>query len=88
MIALGAMTACAEENVVLPGDIAITGMDNTELASRVTPGLTTVTMQEDQIGRIAATLLMERIGEPEVPRRQIRLEPELIIRASTGPCRR
>lgn len=88
LIALGAMTACAEENVVLPGDIAITGMDNTELASRVTPGLTTVTMQEDQIGRIAATLLMERIGEPEVPRRQIRLEPELIIRASTGPCRR
>ena len=87
LIALGAMTACGEENIALSGDIAITGMDNTELSSRVTPGLTTIAMQEDEIGRIAATLLMERILEPDTPRKQIRLEPELIVRESTGPSR-
>jgi LacI family transcriptional regulator len=88
LIALGAMTACAEENIAIPGDIAITGMDNTELSGRVAPGLTTIVMQEDQIGRLAATLLMERILSPETPARQIRLEPELIVRGSTvGPCR-
>ncbi|MEA4897986.1 MAG: LacI family DNA-binding transcriptional regulator [Christensenellaceae bacterium] len=84
LVALGAMTACTEENIAIPGDIAITGMDDTELSNRVTPRLTTVAMQEGEIGRLAATILMERIADASVPRRQIRLAPELIVRESTA----
>ena len=87
LIALGAMTACGEENVQIPGDIAITGMDDTELSMRVAPRLTTVAMQEGEIGRIAAALLMDRVLDPGTARKHIRLEPELVIRESTTPVR-
>jgi LacI family transcriptional regulator len=84
LIALGAMTACAEKGIAIPGDIAITGMDNTELSGRVAPNLTTIDMQEGEIGRLAATLLIERIQDPDTRKKQIRLEPELIVRNSTA----
>jgi LacI family transcriptional regulator len=83
LVALGAMTACNEANISIPQDIAIIGMDDTELAGRVTPRLTTVAMQEDEIGRLAATLLMERISDPDARLQRIRLEPQLIEREST-----
>lgn len=87
LVALGAMTACQEAGVPIPEGIAITGMDDTELAARVTPRLTTVAMQEDEIGRIAATLLMERIQDPDAHLQRVRLAPHLIVRESTALAR-
>jgi DNA-binding LacI/PurR family transcriptional regulator len=45
-------------------------------------------MQEGEIGRIAATLLIDRVAGLGGQRKCIRLEPELIVRESTAPVRK
>ena len=41
----------------------------------------------DQLGSQAVTMLFERMASPELPSRQVRLQPELIVRDS-GALRR
>jgi DNA-binding LacI/PurR family transcriptional regulator len=35
-----------------------------------------------------ATMLLERIANPDLPPRRIELPAELVVRGSTGPCPR
>lgn len=83
LMAIGFMDACDAQNVQIPEDIAIVGMDNTDLATCIKPRLTSILMRQEEIGRNAAKLLMERIKEKRDYRKTIRLEPELIIRDSS-----
>ena len=83
LMAIGFMDACDSKKVNIPEDIAIVGMDDTDLATCVKPRLTSVLMRQEEIGRNAAKLLMERIKENRDYRKTIRLEPKLIIRESS-----
>jgi len=81
-IALGALQAVRDRGLTPGQDIAVTGWDDIQLARFVTPALTTVRQPMDELGRIAATLLAQRIdGEPAESRT---LDSELVIRASCG----
>ncbi len=71
-----------ERRMNIPDDMAIIGMDNSDLAAIL--GLSSIRMQEEEIGRQAATMLMERILRKRQDKRTIRLLPELVLRASTG----
>jgi LacI family transcriptional regulator len=85
LMALGVMKACEEAGLSIPRDIAIVGMDNLDVASRVHPKLTSVAMMQEEIGRQAAQMLMRRMhGEP-VPERAVKLLPRLVVRASSTP---
>jgi LacI family transcriptional regulator len=54
-------------------------------AARFHPPLTTIHIPHYEIGKAAAQLMLERLQDGDSPPRDIRLEPSLIVRDSTGP---
>ena len=84
LMAVGALKVCRRSKIRIPDDIAIIGMDNTDLATCTSPELSTVIMKEEEIGRHAAILLMERILHGRKEKKSIRLAPELFLRGSTA----
>lgn len=65
-------------------DLGFVGIDETEWAPLVGPGLTTVAQPTDALGRLATTCLLERLGGLDVPPRQILLSGQLVERGSSA----
>jgi LacI family transcriptional regulator, galactose operon repressor len=84
LLALGAYRAIAARGLRCPDDISITGHNDMPLVDMVQPPLTTVRINQDLIGRAAASLLLDCIRDPDGPIRHILAEPELAVRASTA----
>lgn len=85
LMAIGALKVCQQQGLRVPQDMAIIGMDNSDMATATSPELSSIIMREEEIGRHAATLLLERIEDGRTDKRTIRLEPRLCLRASTLP---
>lgn len=64
-------------------DIGFVGFDETDWAPLVGPGLTTIAQPTDDLGRVAASCLLERLQGRSLPPRQILLPGRLIVRASS-----
>ncbi len=86
VFAVGAMTACREAGLRIPEDMAVTGVDNTDLGATQTPGLTSVRTPIMEIGRAAARHLVARLNGETAEFLQ-QLPFELVLRGSTGPNR-
>jgi LacI family transcriptional regulator len=84
LLALGCYDALAEKGLECPGDISVTGFNDTPFMDRVQPPLTSLHIPHDEIGVQAARLLLQRIRNPDTPVRTVNLLPELIIRGSTA----
>lgn len=83
-IALQVLRAMEELEVDCPGDIAVTGYDDSYLASTCRVPITTVSHPQERLGEMAAELLLRLIREGEQARdTQILIQPELIVREST-----
>jgi LacI family transcriptional regulator len=87
--AIGAIRALREAGLRVPEDVSVVGFDDIPGAAFQNPGLTTVKQPLRKMGVIAAENLLERIARPNSDSfpRLITVEPELIIRQSTGPLR-
>lgn len=57
-LAFGAYQAITEEGLSVPDDISIVSFDNDEIASYLRPGLTTIALPHEQMGRAAVQLLL------------------------------
>lgn len=70
----------------VPGQMALAGFDDFDIADVLQPALTVVRQPVFQVGEIAATLLFQRIGQGEYPLRgqRVVLPVELVIRRSCG----
>jgi DNA-binding LacI/PurR family transcriptional regulator len=87
IIALGALKAAHDAGLRVPKDISITGFDGIDLTRYVSPGLTTVRQPIEEMSRRALTLLLEIIAGKTLESEQlIRIQPELVVRQSTGPA--
>jgi LacI family transcriptional regulator len=80
---LGAVIAINETNLKIPEDLSVIGFDNLALARIVKPSLSIVVQPMQQIGEVAAQILLKRLkkdlsGFPAV----VRLKTELLIRDS------
>lgn len=84
VMAMAAMDAVREKGLRVPEDISILGFDDIPQASLVRPALTTVRQPLEQMGRVAAQMLLEIIKDPECRLKRIELPTELIIRDSTA----
>lgn len=84
LLAAGAFAALRDAGRELPRDVAVVGMDNTGLSELTWPPLTSVDLGSAERARVAAELLVERIEEPERAPRTVRVEPRLVVRASSG----
>jgi DNA-binding LacI/PurR family transcriptional regulator len=86
--ALGAIRAIRDTGARVPEDVSVIGFDDIREAAYQVPSLTTIRQPLRTMGEIAARTLVDRIeGQEDYPS-QIAIEPELIIRESTGICSR
>ena len=84
LLTLGALQAIHERNLSIPDQIAVVGFDDMPWAMSLRPPLTTVAQPAFEAGRTAAEMLLARVREPSLPRRQVVLETRLIVRSSCG----
>ncbi|WP_227422425.1 LacI family DNA-binding transcriptional regulator [Pengzhenrongella sicca] len=90
VMAWGALHAAQDLGLRVPDDLSIVGFDDSALARRVRPALTTIRQDLGAKGRAAALALTAAIArgragagsEPEA----IVLPTELVVRESTGPA--
>lgn len=85
-IGRGVADALRDLGVRVPDDMALVGVDNWRpLATACRPPLTTIDLRLEEIGRVAAAELLERMaGGTESGVRMV--PPRLIVRASTRPA--
>ena len=83
-MALGALKALREKGLRVPEDVSVVGCDNISLSEFATPPLTTINIPRDRIGHTISEALMPADGDSRAQGRTIMLDPELLIRDSTG----
>ncbi|MEU8222511.1 LacI family DNA-binding transcriptional regulator [Kribbella sp. NPDC048915] len=83
LLAVGLMHELAAAGLDVPGDVAVVGMDDSELAEQSFPPLTSVNLGSAERGRRAAELLLARIDDNDRTPRRIVVQPSLSIRRST-----
>ena len=79
-------------HISVPGSVALLGYDDFELADRVRPSISVIEQPIEELGRVAAELLFERLREstaatqakPKVRPHQVQLKTRLIRRSSCG----
>jgi DNA-binding LacI/PurR family transcriptional regulator len=85
LMAIGALRAAADLGLAIPEAVSIVGYDDIRLSSFVNPRLTTIHQPTDLVGKTAAEMMLELLGEEQggpVGPRGVLLQPELVIRKS------
>jgi len=77
-ITLGVITAARERGLRIPEDVDVFGYDSVNICEVMTPQLPVVHQPEQEIGRIAAAYLIERLDGYEGPFRRTRLPCEIV----------
>jgi LacI family transcriptional regulator len=85
LIALGCYDVLTERGAACPDDVSIVGFNDMPFCDRFQPPLSTVRIGHHELGRRAAELMLEALQQPRADARQIQVEPELVVRASSGP---
>src|SRR6202163_3905666 len=83
MVAIGAAEVARQMGIRIPEDLAIVGYNDIPLASRVSPGLTTMHVPIQEFGSVAVLLLVEQLESDAAAGRRVRFTPELVVREST-----
>ncbi len=88
-MALGVIKELRDHSLSVPADVSVTGFDNIGLSEYVYPPLTTVNIPRERIGQLAFSVLVpEANGDSGGQGREYLIEPELVVRESTGPAPR
>jgi LacI family transcriptional regulator len=83
LIAAGVIKILLESNMDVGPEIAVIGMDNTELGKILTPSLTSIDLLAEKRGEVAAQLLLERMNDGQIPPRKVELKSTIVIRDSS-----
>ena len=86
--AFGAIGALRDAGLQVPHDVSVIGFDDILGAAAHNPPLTTIRQPLHRMGELAADTVVQRITGGRAARypRVLAVEPELIVRASTGPA--
>ena len=84
LMAAGVLRAARDMNITVPGDLSIIGVDDIPMSAYMTPPLTTLRQDFQQIGREAGKFLVDAIKYPKRPCQHSLLPAQLIIRRSTS----
>ncbi len=85
--AIGAIRALKEAGREVPGDCSVIGFDDVQSAAFQNPALTTVRQPLAAMGRLAAREIVACIAGEKEARGRMMVEPELMVRESTGPVK-
>ncbi len=83
-VAVQAMLVIKARGLKIPEDLALVGFTNTPDAALLEPSLTTISQPSYQLGKIAATHILEQIQQPDsfMPQ-SIILKTDLVVRESS-----
>lgn len=84
LMAIGGICAANQAGIAIPRQLSVIGYDDIALASFSTPPLSTIAQPKHEIGTLTASVLVERIQNPEAPVRREMLQTRLIVRQSTA----
>lgn len=87
-LALGAIRAVHRAGLSVPRDISVIGFDDSALMGSVDPPLTTLRQPIEPMGRLVMELLTAQMKNEAPDIQEFLFEPELVVRASTGPAAR
>ena len=82
VMAMSVMDAVRECDLRVPEDVSVIGFDDIPQAGHVRPALTTVRQPLEQMGRVAAQMLLDMLKDPEAKPQRIELPTELVVRDS------
>lgn len=83
LTAIGALRALKKAGIKIPGEVAVIGFSDWQLASLIDPPLSSVVQPGYQMGTKTVELFFEEISNPHAPTRKISLQAEPVIRASS-----
>lgn len=83
-MALGVMQAFTENGLSIPEDLSVIGFDDISPIVQSKIGLTTIRQPQEEMGKVAANMLLDRIKGIESSSKRVIFEPELIVRDSTA----
>jgi LacI family transcriptional regulator len=86
-MAIGVLRELRDQGLSVPGDVSVTGFDNIRLAEFTIPALTTLHIPRERIGALIYEALVPEPGRSVEAGQEVLIEPALIVRESTGPCR-
>jgi DNA-binding LacI/PurR family transcriptional regulator len=86
-MALGLLLALSERGLSVPGDVSVVGYDDGEDVGYYNPPLTTIRQDFRAVGRRGIEMLVAQIESGERADEHAVIDPELVIRGSTGPCK-
>jgi LacI family transcriptional regulator len=80
------LSALLHMGVRMPNDVAFAGFDDFDMAEFTSPSLTVVRQPAQEMGRVATSLLFDRITRGELPQtgNRIVLPVEIVLRRSCG----
>ncbi len=85
LVAVGAISAIQERGLTVGRDISVTGFDDIALAEYTHPPLTTIHLPAHDIGTQICKTLFKVINREPLAEPQVILQPELVVRQSSGP---
>jgi LacI family transcriptional regulator len=86
-MAVGVLRELRDRGVRVPEDMSVTGFDNIKLAEFCSPALTTAHIPREQIGQTIFENLVPDSKKEQLTGREILIDPELVVRESTGLAR-
>jgi LacI family transcriptional regulator len=82
-MAIGSIKALKSRNIKIPDQVEIIGFDNVEISKFIEPQLSTIGQPAYEMGVKGAEQLIKLIEGKKIEKKNIILEPELIIRETT-----
>lgn len=85
-MALGVLRELRERGLRVPQDVSVTGFDNIGLSEYCWPALTTAHIPRDRIGHLVFESLIREPVNGKPAGREVVVDPEFLLRDSTGPA--
>ena len=86
--AIGAIRALQDAKLRVPEDVSVMGFDDIRAAAFNNPSLTTIRQPLEEMGRMAARILLSRLRNTDEYGDEVAMDGELIVRESTRPLTR
>jgi DNA-binding LacI/PurR family transcriptional regulator len=84
---IGVLKAAQVKGKRIPDDLSVIGMVSELMSEMATPPLATISFPAEEMGTVAARMLIDRIDRGRLTPEQVLVRPELTVRGSTGsPC--
>lgn len=84
LMAIGALNVLRKQNIKVPDDVSIMGMDNISFSEIKVPALTTIAQPYREMCNAAVEMLLNQKQKKKLEETKVILPPELIIRESTA----